>query len=179
MEHADEYQENEPNFDIVEDLFIYMLNDSMFYRKHYFPVMSDIKDCIADNKDIDIEEKLNPVIDKALQSYSDKYDLPDVVEDYFNDDERRELVDKIYSAEIDDENNTENDELNDIKRLAGIENKFEGYKPVTKDMLKTVSEKRDIERSNNIVPGTNEWFKLWFSYSNPSLNSTPGFRGRR
>tara|TARA_R110002074_G_scaffold358737_1_gene531099 strand:+ start:2390 stop:2614 length:225 start_codon:yes stop_codon:yes gene_type:complete len=57
------------------------------------------------------------------------------------------------------------EEIEQLKKLAGIYDK-------DKDIVDgddesnisiTGSEKRKIERDNNIQPGTPEWFKLWFS----------------
>jgi len=60
------------------------------------------------------------------------------------------------------------EEIEQLKKLAGI---YQQYN--TKDNIVdgddgsnisiTGSEKRKIERENNIQPGTPEWFKLWFS----------------
>jgi hypothetical protein len=55
------------------------------------------------------------------------------------------------------------DELENLKRLAGI-NEFKGYKPYEGSNISiTGTEKRKIEREKNIKPGTDEWFQLWFS----------------
>ncbi len=54
-------------------------------------------------------------------------------------------------------------ELDELKRLAGI-TEFKGYQPYGGSNISiTGSEKRRIEREQNIKPGTPEWFKLWFS----------------
>lgn len=55
------------------------------------------------------------------------------------------------------------DELDRIKLLAGIK-PFSGlstYQPTEQHASATL--KRDIEKSNNIQPGTPAWFRLWFS----------------
>lgn len=73
------------------------------------------------------------------------------------------------------------DELENLKRLAGI-NEFKGYSAYDGSNISvTGSEKRKIEREKNIKPGTDEWFKLWFSlpYMTGALNQKPGFRGRK
>ena len=73
------------------------------------------------------------------------------------------------------------DELEYIKKLAGI-NEFEGYSPYEGSNISvTGTEKRHIEREKGIQPGTDEWFKLWFSlpYLTGALNTTPAFRGRK
>ena len=55
------------------------------------------------------------------------------------------------------------DELEYIKRLAGV-NEFKGYTAYTSENISiTGTEKRRIEREKKIKPGTKEWFKLWFS----------------
>jgi hypothetical protein len=55
------------------------------------------------------------------------------------------------------------DELADIKRLAGITE----YKGLTayqgSNISITGTEKGELMKKNNIRPGTDEWFKLWFS----------------
>ena len=64
--------------------------------------------------------------------------------------------------------------IEDLKRLAGI-NEFKGYQPYTlENISQTGTEKRRIEREKNIKPGDPEWFKLWFS-----LPHMTGFRGRK
>lgn len=72
------------------------------------------------------------------------------------------------------------DELEYIKKLAGI-NEFKGYKPYEENISVTGTEKRRIEKEKNIKPGTDEWFKLWFSlpHMTGALNQQPGFRGRK
>jgi len=63
--------------------------------------------------------------------------------------------------------------LDDLKKLAGV-NEFQGLQPYSENMSVTGAEKRQIERDNNIKPGTDEWFRLWFS-----LPHITGFRGRK
>lgn len=53
--------------------------------------------------------------------------------------------------------------IEDLKKLAGI-NEFKGYQPyVPENMSITGTEKAKIQRKKKIQPGTEEWFKLWFS----------------
>lgn len=72
-------------------------------------------------------------------------------------------------------------DIRDLKKLAGINNEFTGYKPYNENISATGTEKKRIEREKNIQPGTDEWFKLWFSlpHMTGSLNQQPGFRGRK
>jgi len=55
---------------------------------------------------------------------------------------------------------TESDEINELKRLAGIttSSQLEGS-----NISITGNEKAMIQKEKNIRPGTDEWFKLWFS----------------
>ena len=55
------------------------------------------------------------------------------------------------------------DELSYLKKLAGI-NEFKGLQPYGGSNISvTGTEKAKIMREQNIQPGTEEWFKLWFS----------------
>ncbi len=70
------------------------------------------------------------------------------------------------------------DELDRIKKLAGI-NEFKGYSAYDGSNISiTGTEKKEIEREKNIRPGDPEWFELWFSL--PYLTQgMPTFRGRK
>ena len=68
------------------------------------------------------------------------------------------------------------DELEYIKRLAGV-NEFKGYTEYTlENMSQTATELKKKERENNIKPGDKEWFELWFSM--PYMTGHT-FRGRK
>jgi hypothetical protein len=71
--------------------------------------------------------------------------------------------------------------LDELKKLAGI-NEFKGYTPYEGSNISvTGTEKKRIERERNIQPGTDEWFRLWFTIPGLTgpLNTQPGFRGRK
>ena len=54
-------------------------------------------------------------------------------------------------------------ELDQIKRLAGI-NEFRGLTPYEGSNISiTGNEKGELMKKHDIKPGTDEWFKLWFS----------------
>lgn len=64
------------------------------------------------------------------------------------------------------------EELDQLKRLAGITQnvgklqEYKGYGSVQTDgsnMSITANEKIQYQTNNNIQPGTQEWFRLWFS----------------
>jgi hypothetical protein len=58
------------------------------------------------------------------------------------------------------------DELDQIKQLAGIK-KFQGLQEYSindgSNISLTGTAKRQLEKKHNIQPGTDAWFKLWFS----------------
>ena len=82
------------------------------------------------------------------------------------------------SPDIDDAVLPSNDPINDIKKLAGItaESLLKPVKeadeltsndhalsPVGSNISITGMEKQRLEREYNIKPGTDAWFRLWFS----------------
>jgi hypothetical protein len=74
------------------------------------------------------------------------------------------------------------DELAQIKTLAGI-NEFKGFMTYNavdpfggSNISLTGTEKRQIEKKNDIRPGTDEWFKLWFSL--PYLTGEKPYDGK-
>lgn len=69
-------------------------------------------------------------------------------------------------------------EIEHLKKLAGV-NEFNGYQPYTiEDTSAIATANKQIERDNNIKPGDDEWFKLWFSSSSNNGANPLGFRGR-
>lgn len=73
-------------------------------------------------------------------------------------------------------------DLKELQKLAGITNEFRGYEPYEGSNISvTGTEKKKIEREKGIEPGTDEWFKIWFSlpYMTGAMNQQPGFRGRK
>jgi len=68
-------------------------------------------------------------------------------------------------------------DIDELRKLAGI-NEFKGYTPYEGSNISvTGTEKRQIEREKGIEPGTEDWFKLWFS--RPYWTGQPSFRGRK
>ena len=67
------------------------------------------------------------------------------------------------------------DELDQIRKLAGI-NEFKGYTAYEGSNISiTGTEKAEIMRQKGIRPGDPEWFELWFT--KPYLNGPVSFRG--
>ena len=54
-------------------------------------------------------------------------------------------------------------ELDELKKLAGI-TEYQGYQPYAGSNISiTGNEKGELMKKHDIRPGTDEWFKLWFS----------------
>jgi len=69
------------------------------------------------------------------------------------------------------------DELEYIKKLAGV-NEFKGYTEYTlENMSQTATELKKKEKEMNLKPGDKDWFKLWFS--KPYMTGPVQFRGRK
>lgn len=72
------------------------------------------------------------------------------------------------------------DEIARLKKLAGI-TEYAGLQPYGGSNISiTGTEKAKIMREQNIQPGTEEWFKLWFSlpkFMNGERAVGTGFRG--
>lgn len=64
-----------------------------------------------------------------------------------------------------------NQELTELKRLAGV-TEFKGYTAYDGSNISiTGNEKGELMKRLNIQPGTPEWFQLWFSL--PYLTGEP------
>lgn len=63
--------------------------------------------------------------------------------------------------------------IEELKKLAGISDI-----PTIENVSTAYAEKREKEKKDNISPGSDEWFKLWFKRK-PGLSVPPGFRGRK
>ena len=64
--------------------------------------------------------------------------------------------------------------IEELKKLAGIKDiSYQG-----ENLSAAYADKRQKERSENIAPGSDEWFELWFKRK-PGLNMPAGFRGRK
>jgi hypothetical protein len=68
--------------------------------------------------------------------------------------------------------------LDDLRKLAGIK-EFKGMTPYEGSNISvTGMEKANLMKTNNIQPGTPEWFQLWFSRPYLTQERPVGFRGR-
>ena len=87
-------------FDVVDDVAIYMRNDPMFYRKEFYPTIIRIKGLNDKNKQVNPQKELFPVVDRAVESYCKRFKIPKRPEELLSNEEKKALVDKIYSEEM-------------------------------------------------------------------------------
>lgn len=84
-----------PDFNVGEDLLIFMRNDPMFYRKTFFPAIEDYKN-----------SKKKPVlirlVKKGLGSYCNKFNIPNPPSELMNDGDIIEVVKQIIGDEFGD-----------------------------------------------------------------------------
>ena len=89
-----------PSYDVPTDLVVFMRDDPQFYRKDYYPTMVGCQDCYNKGDRDQSMKLLMPMIDKAVNSYTTKYDLPYEANDLMPIDERKELASRIYEMEV-------------------------------------------------------------------------------
>tara|TARA_B110000977_G_C10706079_1_gene349325 strand:+ start:146 stop:487 length:342 start_codon:yes stop_codon:yes gene_type:complete len=96
-----EVQENEElDFDIVEDTCAFMRNDSQFYRKQFFPVMSKIAEMHRDGKKINHRKHMGPMIERGINEYCNKFDIARSPDEVFTQTDRDALIDKLFGEEM-------------------------------------------------------------------------------
>ena len=87
-------------WDLVEDTLVYMRNEPMFYRREYYPVMTQLADSHRAKSSSNVREMIMPLINKGINAYCKKYNLAAMPDDVFGEDTRNKLFDKIYNEEI-------------------------------------------------------------------------------
>ena len=83
-----------PDYNIAEDLMIFMRNDPMFYRRSYFPTLEDYK--VQKKTDL-----LSDMVKNGLNKYCEKFGLPHNKEDLLGDGEISQMVSEIIKDELD------------------------------------------------------------------------------
>jgi hypothetical protein len=92
--------DNSLNFNVVDDAAVYMRNDPVFYRKEFFPTMTKLADLHSAGKKFDHKKIMAPMIEKGINGYCKKYNIGKTPEDIFKQPDRDELLDKLFSEEI-------------------------------------------------------------------------------
>ena len=87
-------------FDVAEDCSVFMRNDPMFYRRKYYPALMQLKDEYKKSKKIDPEKIFGSVVDSGIQTYNKKFKLAKRPSDVFGMDDRKNIINKIYTEEL-------------------------------------------------------------------------------
>lgn len=80
------------DYDLVDDVYFYMMNDDDFYRKQYYPTMNKCKQT-GDN------EAFMPVIDSCIKEYCTKYKIPKQIADQITSEDKKMLMQRIMDGE--------------------------------------------------------------------------------
>lgn len=99
MEDIEKINEELP-FDIVDDMAVFMRNDPMFYRKSFFPAVMRMKDCYENRKKFNAIKEFGPIIEKATVDYCKKFKIERRPNDLMDEEEKRDLIHKLYSEEL-------------------------------------------------------------------------------
>ena len=98
----DETNDEHPNlgWDVVGDLHVHMKNDPMFYRKEYYPTIASMQDSLKQGNPIDTKKAIVPMINKGMEHYCAKYDIPRRRGELLQSEDIDALVEKIYGEEM-------------------------------------------------------------------------------
>ena len=93
-------EDNELPFSIAEDLMVFMRNDPMFYRKSYYPCMSDISDRKFKGEDVNFEECARPMVELAINEYCKKFRITSTPQSVFTTEDEDSVIEMIMSEEM-------------------------------------------------------------------------------
>jgi len=89
-----------PSYDVPSDLLCHMRDDTSFYRQMYYPTMAKCQECYNTGDKDKSMELILPMINKGVDHYVKKYDLPQDPNDLITMDERKALANQIYEQEV-------------------------------------------------------------------------------
>ena len=95
MVRLNEFSSNEDaklDYNLMDDIYFYIMNDDDFYRHNYFPAMNKAKQT-GDN------EGMMPVIEMGIKEYCGKYNIPKQFAEAITDEDRRNLMQRMGDAE--------------------------------------------------------------------------------
>ena len=100
VEFFDKAIDKDLPFDVVDDITVFMRNDPMFYRKEFFPAVLKLKDLYSKKKTANPHKTFGPMIDRACESYCKRFNINRRPEELMSLEERKALVDKLFSEEM-------------------------------------------------------------------------------
>jgi hypothetical protein len=93
--------DNDPGYDVVDDLVVFMKNDPQFYRRRLYPALVNVANHYRKKKKIN-RGALEPVVDQATQAYCKKFKILKDPDELFSDEDKQAVIDQIFSEEMDD-----------------------------------------------------------------------------
>ena len=87
-------------FNVVEDIVVYMKNDPDFYRKEVFPNLGGVQEAVLSGGKFN-KKNLLPMIEKACESYVQKFDIPKRPADLLSREEKMEAIGILLKGEAD------------------------------------------------------------------------------
>ena len=85
-------------YDILEDIYQYMLNDSEFFRKNFFPVAKRYSDNQKEMMEKNPMETWGGCVDKAINEYFEKFKINGKQEKIISADDKVALSNKIVQG---------------------------------------------------------------------------------
>ena len=92
--------DNELPFNVAADLNMFMKNDPIFYRKHYFPCMSQMSDMHSKGTEIDFAECARPMLQAAMEQYCRKFNLTNSPQSLFTSEDEDAIIEMLKSEEM-------------------------------------------------------------------------------
>ena len=126
-----------PDYDVKEDLKIYIRNDPMFYRKSFFPAFEDYKKtkkpkCLYD------------MVNNGLKNYCSKFELPFAPNELLNKTDITVLVSELIQDELQEVNEGVMDFVQNVgnKIMHGGKDPFKDYMDFAKKRLNYKTDKQ-------------------------------------
>ena len=94
----DQHLKELEDVDLVDDLQFFMYNDPKFYRRIFFPVLSQMKKQVKSGKGCK-HDMFRPCIDTATKLYCNKYEISADDKSVFTDVDRDAVARKIFQQE--------------------------------------------------------------------------------
>jgi hypothetical protein len=94
-------------YDVVDDVVVFMQNDPDFYRTETYPTLVNVQKAINNGGKFS-KKQMFPMIDKAIESYIKKFDIPKRKDRMINGDaEKMECATRLLNAEKENFRNKE------------------------------------------------------------------------
>jgi hypothetical protein len=87
------------DYDVVEDLLVFMRNDPIFYRKHLYPMLLDIQQKLQSGAKYNKKDML-PVLDRAVNMYVSAYNINVEPNKLLKTSDKRDCINRLLKDEI-------------------------------------------------------------------------------